>query len=102
MIAILFIDTSPSGSGSGVTSPVSFREERAIHYAIARIAEMEHREEVLKSPPPESNPSPLEKLTKDVEVQVKDIDPETGRKKKKRSHKTDVSVTVHEGAFGRI
>jgi hypothetical protein len=30
-----------SGSGSDITSPVSFREERALHYAMARFAEME-------------------------------------------------------------
>ena len=37
-----FLDSiTPPGSARDITSPVSFREERALHYAMARFAEME-------------------------------------------------------------
>ena len=51
---------------------------------------MEHREEVLKSPPESQLSSPTDKVTKNVEVHLNDIEQAKVLKKRKRARKSDV------------
>ena len=102
MIIAIFLcldSSSPASSRDGITSPVSFREERALHYAIARIAEMEHREELIKSPPHSKLPSPVEKdqLDEGKPTAEKQLKSELRKNENKSKRKHDITESEASG-----